>query len=168
MTPEKLHLALNHLPFLACVFGILPLTFGLLLRQRLLLHCGFALIGLGVLALPLVMESGEEAYDRYKKGPVTPYLDAGAYEALETHEHMAEDLAKIFIVTGVLSLTGLAFGFAKPAISRKIAMATLVMCVVSAVVGVRISDSGGKIRRPDFRRDTGTALQSAERSHDDD
>lgn len=168
MTPEKLHLALNHLPFLACAFGMFPLLIGILMRQRILMLCGFFIVGVGCLSTTLVMESGEEAYERYKAGPVTAYLDAGAEAALETHEHMAEDMAKVFIATGLSCLLGLAFAIKKPELSRKIAMATVLLCVVSVVAGVQISNSGGKIRRPDFRTNAGTVQPTGQDTDHDD
>jgi len=37
------------------------------------------------------MESGDSASERYEEGPVARYLDQNAEDALELHEHRAED-----------------------------------------------------------------------------
>jgi hypothetical protein len=53
-------------------------------------------------------------------------------------------------------------------IHPRIAMASVLLCVVSVVAGIQISNSGGKIRRPDFRTNAGTVQPTGhDTDHDD-
>lgn len=151
VTPEKLHLALNHFVFLLPLAALLPLIVGLATRSRAALLSGAGIALLGSLMTGVVMGTGEEAYERYKEGPIAGYLDSGAPEELEHHEELAHDLSKVLYLLAVVSFTTLAIGFFKRAWLRPASFALLGLCIVSVVVGVAIADSGGKIRRPDFR-----------------
>lgn len=154
MSPEKLHLALNHFVFLLPLAALVPLIVGCLLGQRTTMLCGVCIALIGSAMAGLVMGSGEEAYERYKDGPVTTYLDADAYDALEHHEHMAHDYSKVMYLLLLASIISLAMAFFRPNWLKPTVVVVIVLCVASAIVGVMIADTGGEIRRPDFRDDT--------------
>lgn len=151
MTPEKLHLALNHVTFLLPAAALLPLLVGLLLRSRPALLSGIALALVGGLMTGLVMGSGEEAYERYEDGPVAAYLDNGAEAVLEHHEELAHTWSKVLYALAGVSGVALLIGFLKRAWLPAAALAVVALSLASIAAGLAIADSGGKIRRPDFR-----------------
>lgn len=152
MTPEKLHLALNHFTFLFPLAALIPLGIGLACKSRPACISGFIIAALGGLLTGVVMGSGEEAYERYKDGPVTSYLDAGAIEALEHHEHVAHNWAKIMYGLAGVSLLGLLVAFVRKQWLRQVTALVMLLCLASIAAGIYIADSGGEIRRPDFRK----------------
>lgn len=159
MTPEKLHLALNHFVFLLPFAALIPLIAGLVLKNRVAMLSGVGIAFLGSLMTGLVMGNGEDAYERYKEGPVTAYLDADFYEALEEHEHVAHDFSKIMYALLVASIGAAIVAFVRPVWLPYAVVLVILLSLASVVAGVLIADSGGKIRRPDFREEATSAYQ---------
>ena len=77
MTPEHLHLVVNHIPVLGAAFALIPILTGLIARNRACLICGLVMAMVAGWTTPIVMGSGEEAYKRYEHGAPAAYLDAG-------------------------------------------------------------------------------------------
>ncbi len=150
-TPEHLHLALNHLPFLGSGMALIPILAGLLNRNKVALAAGLLLAALAGWTTPFVMETGETAYERYKKGPVAAYLDAQVEEYLEVHEHRAEAWSKVVYASAVLSTLSLGILFWREKAARWFAAGAAALCLASLLAGIWIAESGGPIRRPDFR-----------------
>jgi hypothetical protein len=151
MTPEHLHLALNHLPVLGAGFALIPLLIGLVSGQRTTILAGLLIAFLSGWATPLVMETGEAAYELYEEGPVAAHLDPVVEESLEIHEHRAEKWSVALYANAVAATLGLVFLVAKPRWARAVSCAALLFCASALLAGIWIAQSGGLIRRPDFR-----------------
>lgn len=168
LTPEHVHLAVNHLPFLGAAFAVIPLLYGLAMRSRPAILAGLTIAAIAGWSTPLVMATGEAAYDRYEKGPVARFLDPGAEHYLEAHEERAETLSKVMYASAVVATLGLIAVARHERWSRPAAFLALVFCLASVAAGVWISESGGKIRRPDFRQISSMATPQDRFSRDDD
>jgi hypothetical protein len=151
MTPEKLHLALNHLAFLLPLAALVPLLVGLLARSRTAMISGLLLAAAGGAVTGPVMASGEEAYQRYEDGPVASLLDAGAHDALESHEERAHTWSKVMYALGAVAVVALVIAWVLPRQLAKFAWLTVLLCLAAFGAGIYIADAGGEIRRPDFR-----------------
>ncbi|MGA0332391.1 MAG: hypothetical protein ACO3NW_00375 [Kiritimatiellia bacterium] len=151
MTAEHLHLILNHVPVLGMALALIPLVTGILTKNRLVLLTGLILATVSTWMTGPVMGSGEEAYHRYLNGEVRPFLDAEVGEFLHIHEQRAEVWSKVMYTAAVLSLASLFFYFKKPKWVIRSSIALVVVGVFSVVSGIWIAESGGKIRRVDFR-----------------
>jgi hypothetical protein len=101
ITPEHLHLALNHLPFLGAGFAIIPLAVGFITKNKNAVLAGLLIAVLSGWVTPIVMETGESAYERYEKGPIASFLDPQAEQFLEIHEHRAEAWSKSMYANAV-------------------------------------------------------------------
>ena len=159
-TPEHLHLALNHIPFLGAGLALIPLFIGFLAGQRSTIVAGLLIVAASGWMTPLVMETGESAYERYEKGPVASFLDARAETALEQHEHRAEAWAPVLYVSTIVSTIALALIFWKERWKRFLAFVCAAFCTASLLAGIWIANSGGLIRRPDFRSEDLTTPSS--------
>ena len=168
MNAEHLHLALNHIPFLGSAFALIPILIGILKKNKITMMSGLLLAALAGWMTPLVMETGEDAYERYEHGPVEAFLDPDFEDYLEIHEERAEFWSKILYASAVISTIALITLFRCEKYGRYMAMASAVLCLFAFAAGVWISLSGGKIRRPDFR-DSPPSVQHTEHeeSHDD-
>lgn len=151
MNPEEIHLAINHLPFLGSGFAAILIIAGIFLRNRALLLIALATAAVSGWMTPLVMETGEQAYERYEEGPVRRYLDPDFENSLEIHEDRAETWSKLMVVSALLSTLTFALAFRQYEAARKFAFLAALLCLASLFSGIWIADSGGKIRRPDFR-----------------
>lgn len=154
LNPEHLHLALNHVAFLGSGFAILPIAIGAYLRNRALWTTGLIMAIASGALMPLVMESGEGAYERYEDGPVASYLDEGAEEALEHHEHRAEAWGWVLLANAGVAALATVLSFWNQRIGRIAAFVSIATCLCALFVGTWIAQSGGEIRRPDFRSES--------------
>lgn len=157
MSPEKIHLALNHFTFLFPLAALIPLTVGLIARNRVAMMSGLAIAAVGGLLTGPVMGSGEEAYERYKEGSVSVHMDAGAGPVLDHHEEVAHVWAKVMYGLALGSLLGLGIAFFKRTWLPYATLIVILLCIASVAAGLLIADSGGKIRRPDFRAEPESA-----------
>lgn len=151
MTAEELHLALNHIPFLGSALALVPILVGLFTRNKTTLLTGLALAALTGWVTPFVMETGEQAYERYEHGPVQPFLDSNFEDSLHVHEHRAHDWSKVLYASAAVSTLALLLVLWKPRAGNLVSILAAVLCLAAFLSGVWIAESGGKIRRPDFR-----------------
>lgn len=165
MTPEQLHLAINHIPLIGCAFAIIPLLAGFFMNKKSLMVTGITMALIAVCTTPIIMETGEEAYERYEEGPIASYLDPQAEAALEIHEHRAEDWSIVMYATGIVAIIGLIIAYKKPKLLRIATLVVTSMCLFSTTAGIWIAKSGGEIRRPDFRNQQ--TLQNSYDSHEE-
>jgi hypothetical protein len=160
MSPEHLHLATNHLPFIGLGLAMIPLIIGLLGRSRAALGGGLLMVFLCGWSTLLVMRSGEEALERYEHaGTHGIRLDAEVVQWMETHEEDAGFFAPVFFATAGFATVGLMLCIIRSRAAFAVSWIVFLLCVLSLACGVMIADSGGKIRRPDFR--AGLLHQSA-------
>jgi len=160
MTPEHLHLALNHLSFVGAGFALIPLVLGLVLRHRVTVIAGLLLAAMAGWTTPFVMGSGEAAYARYQAGgAVASYLDAEAQAYLEAHEARAHAWSKVLYASALITTLCLGVLWWKPATVKATALVAILACLASLAVGIWIAASGGPIRRPDFRSEAASPAE---------
>lgn len=161
MSPEKLHLALNHLPLVGLAFALLPLLVGLFAKSKASLISGLLIVTLAGWATPFIMETGEQAYERYEDGPPRAYLDADVEDWLHLHEERAHTWSKLLYATAATASLALVLCFFHLPMARRLSWLVAILCLASVAASVYIADSGGAIRRVDFREG-----KTADRSHD--
>jgi hypothetical protein len=126
-TPEHLHLALNHLPFLGAGFAIIPLAIGFITKNKNTVIAGLWIAVLSGWVTPIVMQTGESAYERYEEGPIAKYLDPQAEELMEIHEHRAESWSKAMYANAIISTLCLILFLWKPAWVRSLSATATVL-----------------------------------------
>jgi hypothetical protein len=111
-----------------------------------------ALSGWSVL---LVMETGEEAYERYEDAAKHGIaLDRDYEKWMEAHEENAETLSVVMYVTAGVATLGLLLCVVHAGGAYVLSWLVVILSLASLAAGIVIASSGGKIRRPDFRADT--------------
>ena len=163
MTPEKIHLALNHIPLIGLAFAIIPLLIGLIGKNRTTLISGLLIATLAGWATPFILWSGEEAYERYEYGEPKAYLDENFEDWLHVHEERAEQWSILLYATAVVATVSLILAFVRYALAVKVAWITCILCLASVGASAWIADSGGTIRRVEFR---GELPEGAGESHE--
>lgn len=148
MSPEHLHLVLNHLPLAGAAFAALALLLGLLFRSPAACRAGMALALAATAVTPAVMETGEKARAAVALGAP---LDPAAAPWLHEHEERAEALAPLLYATFLASAAALALSWRKPRWTLPLAGAALLLCLACLGAGAWAADAGGKVRHPEVR-----------------
>ena len=165
MTPEHIHLLINHIPIHGLVVSTLFLIVALLYRNRLFTGIAMAFVAVSGLSIPFVMASGEKAYEHYESDPqIKSLIGEAGLEMAETHYEHAETGAKATYLLLVVAIVGLGIWKFRPDWLFKIGWIVAVLCVICLILNAWIASSGGKIRRPDFR----SSPPTAEVEEDDD
>ena len=151
MTPERIHLIVNHWPIVGFTAALIPLIVGLCLKGPATLRTGLAMVVLFSATVGMTMGSGEEAYERFEQGLITPGLDEAGNAWMHEHEHRAHAVAKLGYAAGGLAAVALLVGLWKPRWGRGLGVATVMLTAVAVGGLVWVADSGGKIRHPEAR-----------------
>ena len=150
MNPVQAHLALNHLPVFAAVFGLGLLVFALATKRDETLRVGlFVLVLTAVAAWPVSL-SGEKAED-----VVEEHADV-SHEVIHEHEEAAESAAWSAYAVGVLALIGLV-GFRRRPMPGWFKGISLLGAVTVSAFMLQAANLGGKIAHEELRGSTPAA-----------
>jgi alpha-D-ribose 1-methylphosphonate 5-triphosphate synthase subunit PhnH len=144
--PEYLHVLLNPLP----VYGLAIALFGLIVA----LYLGSR--GGQVTALVLIFACAASAwpvahYGEAAESSVLAMADDDGQAWLKAHAHRADELTWVFYALALVSAAAIFAPKKWPRTGRPLAIATLIMAIVSLGAGFYIAHAGGKIRHREFR-----------------
>jgi disulfide bond formation protein DsbB len=144
--PEYLHVLLNPLP----VYGLAVALFGLIAALYLGSRGGqitaLVLIFATAISAWPVAHYGEAAEDR-----VLAMADEAGQAWLKAHAHRVDELIFVFYVLALVSAAAIFAPKKWPKSARPLAIATLLLALVSLGAGGYIAYAGGKIRHREFR-----------------
>jgi hypothetical protein len=144
--PEYVHVLLNPLPVYGLAVGIVGLIIALLFRTRAARVSALALVMLSAVSAWPVYYYGEAGYDRVKT-----MVDEDGDKWLDEHARRGEQLIYVFYVLAVLSAVAITAEFAAPKAAVPVAIATLILALVSLDIGGYIAYAGGHARHKEFR-----------------
>ena len=151
ITPEYLHIILNHLPLIGFLAAVIPLLIGAALKKVELVRTGVLLVLLFGAPAYFIIETGEEAADRLKDGEIGVVLDELSHGIMHEHEERAETAIIAIYITLGLAVLCLAATFKMKKAGMPLAWITLLSLVVSLGLTTWTAQAGGKIRHPEFR-----------------
>jgi hypothetical protein len=145
MNYAHLHIALNHVPVLGSVFGMLLLAYASLRGSNEVKKVGLAVFVVSaLLAIPVYL-TGEPA--EHMLGQVGGATDA----IIEQHEESAAFALAGILVLGAAGLGGLVlFRGARP-VPNWFAAAVLIVSLASAGILLRTANLGGQVRHEEIR-----------------
>lgn len=161
LTSEHVHVLLNHLPLVGLMVAVLVLVAALVLRNRLAVVLGLALVGLTSGTAWPVIESGQSSYVRVRE-----LADEEGKAHLRHHMVLAERWDKLYYATAVVAALGLLAAWKWPRGFHALALAAAVLAVASLVAGAVIANAGGKVRHPEFRTGPPAPENHADGDHD--
>ncbi|HEX8281572.1 MAG TPA: hypothetical protein VF551_09350 [Chthoniobacterales bacterium] len=144
--PEYVHTLLNPLPIYGLILATVGLVVALLMRSRPAQITALLLVLISALAAWPAIYFGERAYDH-----VLTLADPDGRAWLEAHADRAERLAYLFYALAATAALALLLPRKWPALAMPLAIATLLLALVSLGAGASIAYAGGKIRHREFR-----------------
>ncbi|MEQ8358889.1 MAG: hypothetical protein RH860_05325 [Cytophagales bacterium] len=147
MNATLIHLALNHLPILGTLTGIIILAFALWKTNSSLINAALIILIIsGISAIP-VSKSGEEAEHVVEEYPGV------SHDQIHEHEELAESAMPVSLVMGVLAAVALYFQVKSHPRARIASISVLVLAICNFALMANVAHEGGKIRRPDLRQE---------------
>ena len=144
--PEYVHVLLNPLPVYGLAIGSIGLVVALCLRSRRAHMTALVLIFVADGSAWPVVHYGEEAYDC-----VLSMADRDGEAWLKAHEQRADKFEYLFYALALLAAAAIFLPKKWPATAMPLAVATLIVALVSLGAGGYVAYAGGKIRHREFR-----------------
>ncbi|MGD9629329.1 MAG: hypothetical protein AB7V18_08795 [Pyrinomonadaceae bacterium] len=162
-----LHLAMNHIPVIASVFGLIILGYGVLRRSDPLTSAGLVIMVLtGLVAIPVYL-TGEPAEE------VAEGLPGVIESMIGAHEDLAQFALWSAIIGGVVAIASLPYRRARPEgkSGRMLVSASLAAAAITVGTMGWTAKLGGVIRHTEIRAassQTATPASDNKRKEDDD
>lgn len=144
MNQAHYHLALNHLPIIIPMIGLLVLIGGFLTRSETVRRTAFLIFILGALATIPAIGTGDGAEEAVEN------INGISETAIHEHEETAETFAILSYILGIAALTAFLMSWKKSRFARYAAYALVAYSAVAIYFAVQTGNSGGRIRHPEI------------------
>lgn len=156
MNEAHLHMVVNHFPIIGTILAIGILIAGLLSKNRSIINTSYVLFVIGAIFGILSMNTGEGAEELVEDMPGI------GWKIIHEHEELAEKMALLLDILGVLSLVGFYLQFKKNAKEKLVSYIILLIGIASLFVIQKVGTSGGKIRHTEIRNESVITTNSKE------
>lgn len=148
MNDAHLHMVVNHFPIVGTIVAIGILIAGLLNKNQSIINTAYVLFIIGAVFGILSMNTGEGAEELVEDMPGI------GWKIIHEHEELAEKMALLLDVLGILSLVGFYFQYKNNPKQKLVSYLLLVLSIASLFVIQKVGTSGGEIRHTEIRNDS--------------
>lgn len=144
--PAYRHMLLNHIPIVGLAVALVALAAGLLMRERVTIFIGLALVLVTTgMALP-ISRFGDAAYPT-----IYDTLNGHGRAWLDHHAEVAETWLPLLLANAALALLAMGLGTLKRNLLIPTAILVFIVALGSLAGASSIARSGGQIQHPEFR-----------------
>lgn len=154
MNDAHLHMIVNHFPIIGTIFGLGILISGMILKNNSVKNTAYVLFIVAAIFAAFSMGTGEGAEELVEGMPTV------GKQIIHEHEEMAEKLALVLYVLGIISLGGLILSYLKNAKATMLSYVALVVAVVGVFFAQQTGTTGGEIRHTEIRPNAAPTLDS--------
>jgi uncharacterized membrane protein len=147
MTDAHYHLVVNHFPIIGTIFGLGILTVGMFLKQNTVKNVSYVLFIVSAVFAALSMGTGEGAEEMVENMP-----NIGK-QIIHEHEEIAEKLALVLYLLGLVSLLGLYTNSKNHSKAKLVSFLALTVALVAVFLAQKVGTTGGEIRHTEIRKD---------------
>jgi uncharacterized membrane protein len=144
----------NHFPIIGTIFGLGILISGMILKNNSVKNTAYVLFIVAAIFAAFSMGTGEGAEELVEDMPTV------GKQIIHEHEEMAEKLALVLYVLGVISLGGLFLNYKKHAKAKLVSYAAVVIAVAGVFLAKETGTTGGEIRHTEIRPNATPTLDS--------
>lgn len=145
MNDAHLHMVVNHFPIIGTILGLGILITGIILKNNSVKNTAYFLFIVAAVFAAFSMGTGEGAEELVEDMPSV------GKQIIHEHEEMAEKLAIVLYVLGVISLGGLFMNFKNHSKATLVSYAAVVVAVVGVFFAQQTGTTGGEIRHTEIR-----------------
>ena len=145
MNDAHLHLLVNHFPIIGTIFGLGILIAGIIFKNNAVKNVSYVIFIVTAIFAFIGMSTGEGAEEIVEDMP-----NIGK-QIIHEHEEIAEKLAVVLYVLGVVSLFGLYANLKNHSKAKLTSYLALVIAIVGVVLAKSVGTSGGEIRHTEIR-----------------
>jgi len=145
MNDAHLHLVVNHFPIIGTILGLGILVSGIVIKNNAIKNTAYVVFSVVAIFAFLSMATGEGAEEIVEDMP-----NIGK-QIIHEHEEMAEKLAVVLYVLGIVSLIGLYTNFKNNSKATIISYIAVVIASFGALLAQQTGTTGGEIRHTEIR-----------------
>ena len=162
MNDAHLHMVVNHFTIIGIIFGLGILIIGFFLNNNIIKNVAYGLFIVGAIFAAVSMSTGEGAEEIVEDFP-----NIGK-NIIHEHEEIAEKLALVLYVLGVVSLVGLYLNFKKHSKATLISIIAITIAIVGVFFAQQTGTTGGEIRHTEIRATSTINPAATQASEDED
>jgi uncharacterized membrane protein len=159
MNEAHWHLAVNHLPIILPIAGLIVLICSLIFKSDAVKKTAYVLFIIAALSAAISMSTGEGAEEMVED------MAGVGHSIIHAHEEAAEGFAVLMYVLGVVSIVGIWAEIKKATWSKWITYLVLVLSVVAIYMARITGTTGGEVRHTEIR--AGFAPQAEADEHEE-
>lgn len=148
MNDAHLHMVVNHFPIIGTMVGLGILLTGMILKNNTVKNTAYVLFVIGAVFAFFSMTTGDGAEKLVEDMPTV------GREIIHDHEEIAEKLAIVLYVLGIVSLIGLYFNYKNNPKAKLVSYLAIVTAFVGVFLATETGTSGGEIRHTEIRETT--------------
>lgn len=145
MNDAHLHMVVNHFPIIGTILGLGILITGMILKNNSVKNTAYILFIVAAVFAAFSMGTGEGAEELVEDMPTV------GKQIIHEHEEMAEKLAIVLYVLGVVSLVGLFLSYLKNAKANLVSYVAVVVAIIGVFFAQQTGTTGGEIRHTEIR-----------------
>lgn len=162
MNEAHFHLAINHLPIVGVLIGLLVLVTGFVLQKPEVKGTALGIFVFSALASIAAFYSGEGAEEIVERIP-------GISETLiNQHKKAAELFFTIILILGGISVITMFLEIKKMKLAKLGFVLAILFSLAAGVLAKNAGTTGGEIRHTEIRNDANLIQIQTENNHDDD
>jgi uncharacterized membrane protein len=161
MNDAHLHMVVNHFPIVGTILAIGILIAGLLNKNQSIINTAYILFIIGAVFGILSMNTGEGAEKLVEDMPGI------GWKIIHEHEELAEKMALLLDVLGILSLVAFYFQYKNNPKQKLVSYAILILGIASLFVIQKVGTSGGEIRHTEIRNESNSTYNLKEEKNQD-
>ena len=145
MNDAHLHMVVNHFPIIGTILGLGILITGMILKNNSVKSTAYCLFIVAAVFAAFSMGTGEGAEELVEDMPSV------GKQIIHEHEEMAEKLAIVLYVLGVISLGGLFLNYKNNSKANLVSYVAVVVAFVGVFFAQQTGTTGGEIRHTEIR-----------------
>jgi uncharacterized membrane protein len=161
MNDAHLHMLVNHFPIIGPILGLGILIVGMILKNKSVTNIAYGLFIISAIFAAFSMATGEGAEEITEKLPeVTKHI-------IHEHEEMAEKLALVLYLLGVISIIGMYTNLKNNAKAKLVSYIVLTVAAVVLLLAQQTGTTGGEVRHTEIRSETSPTIEVGQNSTDE-
>ena len=156
MNDAHLHMVVNHFPIIGIILGFGVLIAGIVFKNDSVKNTAYSLFIVGAIFAAISMATGEGAEEMVGDMPSV------GKQIIHEHEEMAEKLAIVLYLLGVVSIAGLYTNIKKHSQSKLVSFLALTIAAVGIFLGKQTGTTGGEVRHTEIRANSGTTTEATQ------
>jgi len=155
-------MVVNHFPIIGIILGFGVLIAGMFLKNNSVKNTAYCLFIVGAIFAFASMATGEGAEEMVEDMPSV------GHKIIHEHEEMAEKLAIVLYLLGLVSIAGLYTNIKKHAQAKLVSFLALTIAAIGIFLGKETGTIGGEIRHTEIRANASTSAETNQNGEEEE